>query len=94
MWALVLLEQASGDLIYCRDRLGVKPLYLHHDGRQLVLASEIRAIAASLGATRHPIPPRCSISWLPVSPTTPATPLRRHPRGSSRLAVPGVASRP
>ncbi|KGU55607.1 asparagine synthase [Xanthomonas phaseoli pv. phaseoli] len=56
MWALVLLEQASGDLIYCRDRLGVKPLYLHHDGRQLVLASEIRAIAASLGGYPPPNP--------------------------------------
>ncbi|MCS3748240.1 MULTISPECIES: asparagine synthase (glutamine-hydrolyzing) [unclassified Xanthomonas] len=56
MWALVLLDQASGDLIYCRDRMGVKPLYLHHDGRQLVLASEIRAIAACLGGYPPPNP--------------------------------------
>ncbi|KAB7768883.1 asparagine synthase (glutamine-hydrolyzing) [Xanthomonas maliensis] len=56
MWAVVLLEQASGDLIYCRDRLGVKPLYVHHDGRQLVLASEIRAIAAALGGYPAPNP--------------------------------------
>ncbi|AVS84129.1 asparagine synthase (glutamine-hydrolyzing) [Paracidovorax avenae] len=54
MWAVVLLEKATGDLVYCRDRLGVKPLYLHHDGRQLLLASEIRAIAAALGG--HPAP--------------------------------------
>lgn len=56
MWAIVLLEQASGELIYCRDRLGVKPLYLHHDGRQLLLASEIRAIAAALGGYPPPNP--------------------------------------
>ncbi len=54
MWAVVLLEQETGDLVYCRDRLGVKPLYLHHDGRHLVLGSEIRAIAAALGG--HPAP--------------------------------------
>lgn len=59
MWAVVLLEQASGDLIYCRDRLGVKPLYLYHDGRQLLLASEIRAIAAALGG--YPAPHRAAI---------------------------------
>lgn len=56
MWAVVLLEHASGDLIYCRDRLGVKPLFLHHDGRQLLLASEIRAIAAALGGYPAPNP--------------------------------------
>ena len=56
MWAIVLLEHGSGDLIYCRDRLGVKPLYLHHDGRQLLLASEIRAIAAALGGYPPPNP--------------------------------------
>ncbi len=45
MWALALLDRGSGDLIACRDRLGVKPLYLHRDRDTVVLASEIRAIA-------------------------------------------------
>ncbi|MBD9362450.1 asparagine synthase (glutamine-hydrolyzing) [Methylomonas fluvii] len=60
MWALVLLERASGDLICCRDRLGVKPLYYardHGGGRQMtILASEIRAIASVLGAYPPPEP--------------------------------------
>ncbi|SDI53527.1 asparagine synthase (glutamine-hydrolyzing) [Pseudomonas panipatensis] len=56
MWALVLWERASGDLVYCRDRLGVKPLYLHHDGQRLMLASEIGAIAAMLGGYPRPDP--------------------------------------
>lgn len=54
MWAMVLWDAPSGDLVYCRDRLGVKPLYLHHDGQQLVLASEIAAIAHILGG--YPAP--------------------------------------
>ncbi|AEG02013.1 asparagine synthase (glutamine-hydrolyzing) [Methylomonas methanica] len=60
MWALVLLERASGSLICCRDRLGVKPLYYARDNngdRQLtILASEIRAIATVLGAYPPPEP--------------------------------------
>lgn len=54
MWAVVLWDAPSGDLVYCRDRLGVKPLYLHHDGKQVTLASEVSAIAEMLG--RYPAP--------------------------------------
>lgn len=54
MWALVIWDAASGDLVYCRDRLGVKPLYVHRDGNLALLASEISAIAAFLG--RYPAP--------------------------------------
>lgn len=56
MWAVVLWDAPSGDLVYCRDRLGVKPLYLHHDGRQMTLASEISAIAEMLGGYPAPNP--------------------------------------
>lgn len=63
MWALVLLERASGNLICSRDRLGVKPLYYARDNkgdRQLtILASEIRAIAAVMGA--YPPPERKTV---------------------------------
>lgn len=63
MWALVLLERASGSLICCRDRLGVKPLYYARNNkgdRQLtILASEIRAIAAVMGA--YPPPERKAV---------------------------------
>lgn len=63
MWALVVLDRASGALVCCRDRLGVKPLYIirHRDGRGAwtMLASEIRAIAATLGA--YPPPERRAV---------------------------------
>ena len=56
MWALVLLDRSSGDLIACRDRLGVKPLYLHRDRDTVLLASEIGAIAAVRGGYPAPNP--------------------------------------
>ncbi len=56
MWALVLFERSSGTLIACRDRLGVKPLYLHRDRNTVMLASEIRAIAAMRGGYPAPNP--------------------------------------
>ena len=56
MWAVVIWDAPSGDLVYCRDRLGVKPLYLHHDGKQLTLASEVSAIAQMLGGYPAPNP--------------------------------------
>jgi asparagine synthase (glutamine-hydrolysing) len=56
MWAVVLWDAPTGDLVYCRDRLGVKPLYLHHDGKQLTLASEVGAIAEMLGRYPRPNP--------------------------------------
>lgn len=56
MWAVVLWDAPSGDLVYCRDRLGVKPLYLHHDGQQMTLASEVSAIAEMLGGYPAPNP--------------------------------------
>ncbi|MBD9415039.1 asparagine synthase (glutamine-hydrolyzing) [Pseudomonas sp. PDM16] len=54
MWAVVIWDAPTGDLVYCRDRLGVKPLYLHHNGQQTTLASEIGAIALMRGG--YPAP--------------------------------------
>lgn len=54
MWAMAIHDQDSGDLILCRDRMGVKPLYLHHDGKLCMAASEIKAIAAALGGYPRP----------------------------------------
>lgn len=56
MWAIVIFEQSSGDLIACRDRLGVKPLYLHRVDQRIMLASEIGAVAAMRGSYPDPNP--------------------------------------
>lgn len=47
MWAFVIVDRETGRAFGSRDRLGIKPLYLHDSGRELIAASEIKAIVAS-----------------------------------------------
>lgn len=49
MWALVLHDAASDRLVLCRDRLGVKPLYMLRSATGFVAASEVRAVVAAAG---------------------------------------------
>ena len=42
MWGLVLVDCAKHEAILCRDRLGIKPLYLWHGPGMIAVASEIK----------------------------------------------------
>ncbi len=45
MWAIALHDTHTGETLLCRDRFGVKPLYVYHQsGQMLVFASEASAI--------------------------------------------------
>jgi asparagine synthase (glutamine-hydrolysing) len=44
MWGFALWDQKRRLIVLARDRFGIKPLYYHFDGAQLVFASEIKAI--------------------------------------------------
>jgi len=44
MFALGHWNHKNRQLLLVRDRLGQKPLYWHHDGEQLVFASELKAL--------------------------------------------------
>jgi len=44
MWAFVLLDVASGDVLLSRDRFGKKPLYYRHHGATFACASELPAL--------------------------------------------------
>ena len=47
MFAFVLLRPERGEVLLGRDRMGIKPLHIHLDERQLIVASEAKTIAAS-----------------------------------------------
>ena len=52
MWAILLHDARAGRLVVCRDRMGVKPLYVINTGERIAFASEIGACAT---AARRPI---------------------------------------
>ncbi len=49
MWAFAIFDRSRKILFLSRDRFGIKPLYYHYDGHNLIFSSEIKALFA------HPI---------------------------------------
>ena len=56
MFAFVLWERDSGRTVLARDRLGIKPMYLHASGKRLRAASTLPALLAG-GGVSHDIDP-------------------------------------
>src|SRR6266851_7422591 len=55
MWAFALYDNHEHTLLLSRDRLGVKPLYVHQTPDRLVFASEIKAIVTYLRQRDEPV---------------------------------------
>ena len=53
MWAFMLYDAAEQEIILCRDRFGVKPLYYTHTGDFFLAASEIKQFTAL--SAFHPV---------------------------------------
>jgi asparagine synthase (glutamine-hydrolysing) len=47
MWAMAICDRSRRQVVLTRDRFGIKPLYVAHGSRQLLFASEIKALLAS-----------------------------------------------
>jgi asparagine synthase (glutamine-hydrolysing) len=47
MFAIAIYDAREQAMYIARDRIGVKPLYLHDDGKQLTFSSEIKSLAAA-----------------------------------------------
>ncbi|MDW7771995.1 MAG: N-acetylglutaminylglutamine amidotransferase [Desulfobulbaceae bacterium] len=56
MFALAIWERDSGTVFLARDRLGIKPLYYHRNGRQMIFASSLPALLAT-GSLSHDLDP-------------------------------------
>lgn len=54
MWAFLVYDNQTRRLFGARDRFGVKPLYYHRSAERLIVASEVQALHAVLGAS-HPL---------------------------------------
>lgn len=54
MFAFAIWDRVAQTLFVARDRLGIKPLYYHHNSSVFVFASELRALLASELVPRQP----------------------------------------
>jgi asparagine synthase (glutamine-hydrolysing) len=49
MFAFIFYDSVKNEVIFCRDRLGIKPLYYYLEGKKIVIASDIRSFMALPG---------------------------------------------
>jgi asparagine synthase (glutamine-hydrolysing) len=57
MWAFAVYDALDQSLLLSRDRLGIKPLYVHQTPERLVFASELKAVVTYLRCLGEPVAP-------------------------------------
>ncbi len=83
MFCFALLDGPRGRIVLGRDRLGIKPLYYHHDGTRLIFANEIKAMLTWPGLARR-VDPEAFYQYLAGSSSPPPHPLRGDQTSSGR----------
>jgi asparagine synthase (glutamine-hydrolysing) len=72
-WAVALWDSTAGRLVLSRDRIGVRPLFVHEEGGRIRFASEVKAIFADPSVSRE-IDPRgldqTFTYWTSVAPVS------------------------
>lgn len=53
MFAIVLWDRRRDELVFCRDRFGIKPLFFHRNSDRIVFASEIKALFSDEATPRR-----------------------------------------
>mgnify|MGYP003382221700 CR=1 FL=1 len=87
-WALALRDRSTGELLLCRDRVGVRPLYYMCQPQRILFASEIKALFADPAVPRAIRPGALTETftyWSPLSPSTFFEGVEEVPRGSYML---------
>ncbi|MBI4605062.1 MAG: asparagine synthase (glutamine-hydrolyzing) [Planctomycetes bacterium] len=97
MFAIAIWDRERRRLLLARDRLGKKPLYYRSDGRQILFASELKAILAYPGVERAPdleaLHHYLSLAYVPA-PRTAFRGIRALPAGSLLEVTPEGAGEP
>jgi len=84
MFALAIWNDREKRLVLCRDRMGIKPLYIRRHGRDIVFGSELKALFAHPEVTRRldhaALQDFLSLNYVP-SPRTLVEGIRKLPSG-------------
>jgi len=95
MFAFALWDAPKQRLLVARDRLGIKPLYVHEDGRRLLFASEAKALLAAPGMSAALDPaalgPYLALGYVPA-PLSMFRGIRKLPPASLLVAERGRVS--
>ncbi|MET9452324.1 N-acetylglutaminylglutamine amidotransferase [Streptomyces cinerochromogenes] len=92
MFAFALVEHRTGRLVLCRDRLGIKPLYLAQTPGRLRFASSLPALLAAgdVDTSLDPAAVHQYLSWhaTVAAPRTVLTGVRKLPPATVRVVEP------
>ncbi len=72
-FAFAIYDQKSEELFLARDRVGIRPLYYHHNGNRLVFGSEIKSVFEYPGIERQLSPQglqQIFTFWTTLTPNT------------------------